>query len=146
MRPAWFGKRTPRTGWPATVNVINCHYYLVDVPMELGPTQVVPGSHRAGRQPMKDKDGEEPRWRGKGPVSLTCRAGDAVMYSNQTWHRGAPNSTGQTRLAVVAAYARRFVAQRFWPFLNYNLSRDILDQCTPRQRELLGEHSRGAYG
>jgi hypothetical protein len=50
------------------------------------------------------------------------------------------------RLSVVVGYTRRFVAQRFWPFLNYNLSRDILDCCTPRQRELLGEHPRGAYG
>ncbi|MBI4558590.1 MAG: phytanoyl-CoA dioxygenase family protein [Candidatus Hydrogenedentes bacterium] len=131
--------------YPPIINVINCHYYLTDVPEELGPTQVVPGSHRACRQP-RPEDGDPPHWRGKGPVSLTVKAGDCVMYSNQAWHRGSPNTTDQTRLAVVPAYARRFVAQRFWPFLNYHLSRDILDACTPRQRELLGEHGRGAYG
>lgn len=128
-----------------TINVVNCHYYVVDVPEEMGPTQVVPWSHRAGRGP-RPADGDPPRWRGEPPVSLTCKAGDCVMYSNQTWHRGSPNRTDRQRLAVVPAYSRRFVAQRFWPFLNYNLSRDILDQCTPRQRELLGEHGRGAYG
>ena len=89
---------------------------------------------------------DEIHWRSQGPVSLTCNAGDCIMYSNQMWHRGAPNRTDRTRLSVVPSYARRFVAQRFWPFLNYSLSRDILDQCNPRQRELLGEHPRGAYG
>jgi ectoine hydroxylase-related dioxygenase (phytanoyl-CoA dioxygenase family) len=131
---------------PPTVNAINCHYYLVDVPEDGGPTRVVPGSHRAARQPVKTIDGDPPKWRGNAAVSLTCKAGDCVMYSNQTWHSGSPNISGRTRLSVVPCYARRFVAQRFWPFLNYNLSRDILDQCTPRQREILGEHQRGAYG
>ena len=131
--------------YPPIINTINCHYYVVDVPMELGPTEVVPGSHRACRQPTPE-DGDPPHWRGHGPVSLTCNAGDCIMYSNQMWHRGAPNQTDLTRLSVVPSYARRFVAQRFWPFLNYSLSRDILDLCSPRQRELLGEHPRGAYG
>ena len=57
-----------------------------------------------------------------------------------------PHPSAPTRLAAVAGYSRRFVAQRFWPFLNYHLSRDILDQCIPRQRQLLGEHPRGPYG
>ena len=131
--------------YPPVMNVINCHYYVVDVPEEMGPTQVIPGSHRACRAP-RPEDGDPPRWRGAGPVSLTCSAGDCVLYSNQMWHRGAPITADRTRLAVVPAYARRFVAQRFWPFLNYHLSRDILDQCNARQRQLLGEHPRGAYG
>ena len=100
--------------YPPISNTINCHYYVVDVPMELGPTEVVPGSHRACRQP-KPEDGDPPHWRGQGPVSLTCNAGDCIMYSNQMWHRGAPNRTDRTRLSVVPSYARRFVAQRFWP-------------------------------
>mgnify|MGYP001615438520 CR=1 FL=1 len=74
--------------YPPVINVLNCHYYLVDVPEELGPTQVVPGSHRACRQP-RPEDGDPPRWRGQGPVSLTVRAGDCIVYSNQMWHRGA---------------------------------------------------------
>lgn len=131
--------------YPPIINTINCHYYLVDVPQALGPTEVVPGSHRACRQPQVE-DGDPPNWRGQSPVSLTCSAGDCVVYSNQMWHRGAPNQTDGTRLSVVPSYARRFVAQRFWPFLNYQLARDILDQCNPQQRELLGEHPRSAYG
>lgn len=142
QRPANVGDEV---GYPPIINVINVHYYMVDVPMELGPTQIVPGSHRACRSP-RPEDGTPPRWRGREPFSAVLKAGDLVMYSNQCWHRGAPNQTDRQRLSVVPSYARRFVAQRFWPFLNYNLSRDILDRCTPRQRELLGEHPRGAYG
>ncbi len=131
--------------YPPIINTINCHYYLVDVPEQLGPTQVVPGSHIACRQPRPD-DGDPPHWQGSGPVSLTCRGGDCVLQSAHVWHRGAENVTDRVRLSIVPAYARRFVAQRFWPFLNYNLSRDILDQCTASQRELLGEHEVGPYG
>ncbi|MCE9590496.1 MAG: phytanoyl-CoA dioxygenase family protein [Planctomycetes bacterium] len=131
--------------YPPIINVINCHYYLMDVPLELGPTEVVPFSHRACRSP-RPTDGNPPKWNGRSHATLTCKMGDCVMYSNQTWHRGAPNQTDRTRYSVVPSYSRRFVAQRFWPFLNYNLSREIMDQCTPRQRELLGEHGRGAYG
>ena len=131
--------------YPPIINTINCHYYVVDVPQELGPTEVVPGSHRACRR-RKPEDGDPPKWRGQGPVSLTCNAGDCIVYSNQMWHRGAPNQTDRTRLSVVPSYSRRFVAQRVWPFLNYHLAKDILDQCNPKQRELLGEHPRSAYG
>jgi hypothetical protein len=131
--------------YPPIINVINCHYYLVDVPIEMGPTEVVPGSHQACRQP-RPEDGDPPRWRAQGPVAMTVRSGDCVIYNNQAWHRGAPNTTDETRLSVVPSYARRFVAQRFWPFLNYQLDSAILETCTPRQRELLGEHPRGAYG
>ena len=48
--------------YPPIINTINCHYYVVDVPMELGPTEVVPGSHRACRQPTPE-DGDPPHWR-----------------------------------------------------------------------------------
>lgn len=131
--------------YPPIINAINCHYYLTDVPEELGPTWVVPGSHTACRQPNAS-DGNPPSWKGNKAAMLTVKAGSCVVYSNQLWHSGSQNKTNRQRLSVVPTYARRFIAQRFWPFLNYNLSRDILDQCTPRQRELLGEHPRGAYG
>ncbi|MCX5660985.1 MAG: phytanoyl-CoA dioxygenase family protein [Planctomycetota bacterium] len=142
-------ERSPEHGdeveYPAIINVINCHYYLMDVPAELGPTWVVPRSHRACRHP-RPADGNPPSWRGSKAVQLLVKAGDCVIYSNQLWHAGSPNRTNHARLSVVPSYSHRWVAQRFWPFLNYNLSRDILDQCTPRERVLLGEHPHGAYG
>jgi ectoine hydroxylase-related dioxygenase (phytanoyl-CoA dioxygenase family) len=131
--------------YPPIISAINCHYYLTDVPHELGPTWVVPYSHTACRQP-RPSDGVPPAWQGHQAIELQVKAGDCVIYSNQLWHAGSKNQTNRTRYSVVPTYAQRHVAQRFWPFLNYNLSRDILDQCTPRQRQLLGEHARGAYG
>ncbi len=81
--------RDPRVATPSLV--INMNYYLVDVDENLGPTQLVPGSHRAGRQPTAtDMDGQgNPTFEGRSMHSATGKAGTAVMWHDQVWHRGA---------------------------------------------------------
>jgi ectoine hydroxylase-related dioxygenase (phytanoyl-CoA dioxygenase family) len=129
--------------------IVNMNYYLCDVDEEVGPTQFVPGSHRAGRQPgTEDMDGDgNPTYDGRGAVSATGKAGTAVMWHDQTWHRGAPNrSTTCKRVVQQGAYGRRFIAQRFYPFVNYHMPEEILERANPRRKRLLGVHPRGAYG
>ena len=116
---------------------------------ELGPTQFVPGSHRAGRQPdAEDRDADgNPWYEGRAPVSALGPAGTAVVWHDQVWHRGAPNrSTDRVRWVQQAPYGRRFIAQRFYPFLNYHMREDILERATSRRKRLLGLHGPGAYG
>lgn len=125
---------------PPIINAIHCHYYLVDVPIEMGPTMVIPGSHMSGRGP-NEADGNPPQWKGNSPVSLTVKAGGCVMYSNQLWHTGSPNLTQEKRLSIVNFYGRRFVSQRLYPFVNYQIPPDIFEQCTESQKKLLGAHS-----
>lgn len=128
---------------------LNLNYYLCDVDEELGPTQFVPGSHRSGRQPLpEDFDAEgNPVYEGRGPVSALGPAGTAVMWHDQTWHRGAPNrSRDRIRWVQQAPYARRFIAQRFYPFILYRMPEEILQRANPRRKRLLGLHDIGAYG
>lgn len=129
--------------------VINSHYYLEDVDEEVGPTQFIPGSHRSGRSPgLEDLDANgNPTWDGRGLVSTPGPAGTCILWHDQVWHRGGPNvSSGRTRWALQKAFARRWVAQRFWPFVNYRVPEDIIARATPRRKRLLGFHAIGAYG
>ena len=59
---------------------------------QYGPSQFVPGSNYAGREPS---DPENPTFEGQGPVSLHMKAGDLYLLNGQTWHRGAPNTSDQ---------------------------------------------------
>ncbi|MEY3773472.1 MAG: hypothetical protein RLZZ129_252, partial [Verrucomicrobiota bacterium] len=63
------------------------------------------------------------------------------------WHRGGPNvSKGRIRWVIQTPFARRWVAQRFWPFVNYHLPEEVIARATPRRKRLLGFHGIGAYG
>jgi ectoine hydroxylase-related dioxygenase (phytanoyl-CoA dioxygenase family) len=134
---------------PMPCFVANFNYYLCDVDEELGPTQFIPGSHRAGRSPDaddRDADGN-PSYEGNGVFNAVGPAGTAVLWNDQTWHRGAPNrSHDRTRWVQQAPYARRFIAQRFYPFVNYRMPEGIIERANPRRKRLLGLHGIGAYG
>ena len=129
--------------------VINLNYYLCDVDEELGPTQFVPTSHRSGRNPEDEDRDEEgnPFYLDNGVVSALSKAGTCVMWHDQIWHRGAPNqSKDRIRWVLQAPYARRFISQRFYPFIKYRMPEGILEHATPRRKRLLGLHTPGAYG
>lgn len=117
---------------------------LSDVPtIEHGPTQFVPTSHYSGRNPDDQKN---PEFEGKQAVSMLCKAGDIYLHNGQCWHRGAPNTSGQPRYLLQNGYCRRWVAQRFWPFIHYRMPEHVLEGAGDRLRRVLGEHPKGAYG
>ena len=122
----------------------NALYPLTDIDsIENGSTQVVPGSHYSGRSPNRR---EEPEFEGRGPHSILAKAGDAYIFHNQLWHRGALNVSGRDRYIATVAYSQRFVAQRFYPFLNYRMPDHVLKGADDRLLRLLGKHAKGAYG
>lgn len=124
--------------------VINLLIPLTDVEeLEFGPTQVVPGSHYSGRGPNRP---ENPSFEGRGPVSLTGKAGVAYMFHNQVWHRGHPNTSDRVRYLGGVTYSQRVVSQRFYPFLNYRMPEYVLEGADERLLRLLGKHKKGAYG
>nr|MCS5608966.1 phytanoyl-CoA dioxygenase family protein [Candidatus Poribacteria bacterium] len=110
---------------------------------QYGPSQFVPSSHYAGRQP---NDPEKPSFDGQGPKSLSMKAGDLYLLSSQTWHRGAPNTSDRVRYLFHQVYGQRFVAQRFWPYLNYHMPDYVLEGADERLLRVLGKHPEMAYG
>ena len=111
--------------------------------VKYGPSQFVPGSHYSGRQP---NDPEFPTFDGKKPISLLMKAGDLYLLNGQTWHQGAPNQTDRVRYLFHQVYGQRFVAQRFWPYLNYRMSDHVLEGADERLLRVLGKHPEMAYG
>ncbi|MSR82626.1 MAG: hypothetical protein EXS58_06830 [Candidatus Latescibacteria bacterium] len=117
---------------------------LSDVEAEqYGPTQFVPGSHYSGRNPS---DPLTPSFEGQGPVSILGRAGDIYLHNGQCWHRGAPNASTRVRYLLQHAMGRRWVAQRFYPFLNYHMPEHVLEGADERLLRVLGKHPKGPYG
>lgn len=122
---------------------LNVLLALSDIEADLyGPTQVVAGSHLSGRIPAPSGVLAP----GTPAVSLHVRAGDAYLVNSQTWHRGATNNSDRTRYILTATYGRRFISQRFYPFLNYRMPPEVIAGASPRLLRLLGAHEKGAYG
>ncbi|MCY3735794.1 MAG: phytanoyl-CoA dioxygenase family protein [Gemmatimonadaceae bacterium] len=129
----------PRVQIP--VFITTAHFYLDDLTEELGPTVFVPGSHRAGRPPDGDRT-----WRGTGEHSILCRAGDVVVFRSEVWHRGTANRSDRVRYLLQVHYARRMITQKYPPYLNrFRFDPAILEQATPRQRRLMGDHRPSNY-
>lgn len=107
-----------------------------------GTTQVVPHSHLFGvKPPWKPYLPEN-----TGHVSLLASPGDVYLVNSQTWHRGAPNESDRTRYLLTTAYGRRFISQRFYPFVNYRMPDHVLAAASDRLKRLLGFHQKGPYG
>ena len=132
----------PRLTMP--VFVCTVQILLTDVPsIEYGPSQYITGSHYSGRNP---DDPKKPNFEGRAPVSILGKAGDIYLHNGQCWHRGAPNTSNRTRYLLQLSYCMRFVSQRFYPFVNYQLPQHVYDRADERRRRVLGFHPKGAYG
>jgi ectoine hydroxylase-related dioxygenase (phytanoyl-CoA dioxygenase family) len=118
------------------------HFYLSSQTEELCPTHVIPGSHRAGRNPRR----MEFQWNGRLPQPVLCEAGAVLFFRSDLWHSGSDNRTAdQTRYLLQVHYGRREMAQHFAPYLDWRFNPEVVASCSPRQRRLLGDHRQGAY-
>jgi hypothetical protein len=140
--PEGVPRHDPRMRFPTFL--VNGQLPLTDLECEAyGPTQFVPGSHYSGRQPSDPKN---PVFEGRLRKTIFCKAGDMYLQHPQVWHRGAPNTSNRTRYLLQQAYGMRFVAQRFYPFLNYKMPDHALVGADERLLRVLGKHPKGAYG
>lgn len=131
-------------GAPPPCFVLQIFTPLTDVEsVEYGPTQVVPGSHLSGRAPDSQ---DRPLFEGQTPVSILTRAGHAYMFNNQIWHRGAPNVSDRIRYMGGVTYSKRFISQRFYPFVDYRMPDHVWEGAGPRLQRFLGRHAKGPYG
>lgn len=124
------------------MQICTAHLYLDDIDTALCPTQVIAGSHRAGRKPRPG----ETSWHGREPAPVLCRAGDVLFFRSDLWHAGSRNrSADRSRYLLQVHYGRRMVAQKFSPYLRFTFNPAVLAAATPRQRRLLGEHEPAEY-
>ncbi|MBC3374256.1 phytanoyl-CoA dioxygenase family protein [Pseudomonas sp. SWRI92] len=124
------------------MQVFTAQFYLDDIDADLSPTQVIPGSHKAGRAPMAG----ETQWQGRAAQPVLCRAGDVLILRSELWHAGSDNRTvDRTRYMLQVHYGRRMIAQKFSPYLHWQFNPEVLAAATPRQRRLLGDHQEAEY-
>jgi len=76
-------------------------------------------------------------------VLLPARAGDAILFVSDAWHRGTAAKPGHGRFFLQAHYARRDIAQRI--FMTNEVSHVTSDAAaramSERERTLIGLHA-----
>lgn len=134
----------PPTNVRLPVLLFTANYYLTDVTeKENGATEVVPGSHLFGKACPESLEGTEWEDRVRYPLG---RAGSLIMFNNQVWHRGGPNTSDRVRSITQVSYARRIIGHKYFPFMNYQLPEHVHADASPRLKRLLGFLPTGPYG
>ncbi len=130
---------------PYPIFAVACHIFLMDCPLESGPTGVIPRSHTSGQAPPRDRIADEAlTWEGRAAVPIVARAGDVSLFVSDAWHRRLPSRAGDPgRFFLQVHYGRRDLAQRLRTTEQVNhLSPDAITRAvTPRQRTLIGLHT-----
>jgi hypothetical protein len=127
------------------VMLATAHYYLSDIDMELCPTWVLPGSHKAGKYAHSVPADKRTEFRGNKIQPVLVKAGDVLFFRSEVWHSGSHNRSDRIRYLLQVHYGHRMVAQKFSPYLNFNFNAEVLSCANKRQRRLLGEHAQSAY-
>ncbi|MBV7333502.1 phytanoyl-CoA dioxygenase family protein [Chloroflexi bacterium TSY] len=128
----------PRVRLP--IFITTAHVYLDDMTEELGPTKLIPGSHRSGRKPNGANE-----WNGVKEQSFLGKAGDCIFFRSEIWHRGSANKSDQIRHTFMIHYAHRMITHKFPPYLTFQYNPEVIAAATPRQRRLLGDHVQSNY-
>jgi len=140
--------RDPSIPWderiPYPVFAIGAHIFLTDCPLECGPTGVIPGSHKSGQPPPRERrDDVNLTWNGAGALPLTASAGDVCLFVSDIWHRRLPALPGDTgRFFLQVHYGRRDIAQRVRTTaqVNHASAEAIARAGSERERQLIGLH------
>ena len=139
--------------WPADIPhpvfAIGTHVFLKDCRLADGPTGVIPYSHLSGRFPPRARPFDKDlTFNGNAVVPLIAKAGDAILFVSDIWHRRLPAGPAQSgRFFVQIHYARRDIAQRLRSTSHVNhLHEDTKNHALqPRQRTVIGIHPNSFY-
>ena len=113
--------------------LITAHFYMEDVTEDLGPTYFIPRSHLSGRWP----EPTETSWRGEGPRSALCKAGDCLLFRSDVWHSSSPNTSARARHLMQVHFASRLISHPRQPIQAPPTRAEVLRGATARQRRLL---------
>lgn len=110
------------------VNSMQVGIVLEDQTVSNGCTLVVPGSHQSGR--YADQAAIQTA------MPIESQAGDVVFWDSRLWHATTENTSGRTRWAVIATFARWWMKQAF--NIPQNLPQNIYDQLSTKHKAVLG--------
>jgi ectoine hydroxylase-related dioxygenase (phytanoyl-CoA dioxygenase family) len=89
--------------------MVNFWVPLVDAPLESGPLQVIPGSHRWGLIPHSHVDGylgiPEAELPPHTVVDCPMQVGDLLLIQHKTVHRSTPNRSDRVRWSLDLRYS-----------------------------------------
>ena len=123
--------RVTESSRPLAMKVI---YLLTDVTEhDSGNFTVFPGSHMRPI-PLPGSGGPALVPTSPGHHQLMGHAGDAILFPHALWHGPGVNLVGASRKTLLYNYCQMFVR-----WYDFEVPPDILAQCTPRQRRLLGD-------
>jgi ectoine hydroxylase-related dioxygenase (phytanoyl-CoA dioxygenase family) len=114
--------------------LIKIAYWLSDLTEPgRGSIRFAPGSNRLiGGLPIPKGASDPP-----GFVEITAKPGDAVLFEQRTYHAVGPNRSHLTRKSLFFGYGYRWLR----PMDYVTMPRELLERCTPIQRQLLGDAS-----
>ena len=141
--PQHVSRHDPRIRMP--VMWFTVQMALTDIQhIEDGPTQYVPGSHYSGRVPSGASDGDnyttsvDLKFKGEGPVSILCKAGDVYLQDPMCWHRGTPNTSGRIRYLFQSLYGANWAHVQFNKKNRVPVAEDALRGASDKLLNLLG--------
>jgi len=108
------------------LNYLQVFYYPQDTPVEMGPTQVLPGSHL-----IHNKSRFMSHYGGlRGQVPSTAPAGSIFITAYHIWHRRGPSTATGLRNMLKYFYWRTSPPRRDW-VVDADLDFATLDYSTP---------------
>ena len=109
-------------------------YFLTDTTIpDCAALRIIPGSHKySGSAPIAEGKSEP-----FGAIEVKVKAGTAVFLDNRLFHSVGPNFSSVTRENIYIGYCWRYL--KCLDFVEQ--PKELLDKCTPIQRQLLGEAS-----
>ena len=123
--------------------IVTAYSYVNGTDRYRGPTRVVPGSWRSGRQP-----GDEDSFGGNEARVVLAQPGDMLLFRSDVWHSASVNLTdGTARLVVETNFGASKVAGGAYggggPYRHLALSAATEEAATDGQLRVLGKPPRG---
>lgn len=131
--PDSIARHDPRVHMPIFWMTVQIALTDIDA-VEYGPTELVRGSHYAGRLPPP----ENPVFEGRAAEPVLCKTGDIYLFNHQVWHRGMPNRSDRIRYLLQVQYAPTWRMARFQGAARNAALDATLEGAEPRLRQLFG--------
>ncbi len=113
---------------PHPPTVCNSMWALTDFTEDNGATRIIPGSHLADSSPDYGAPYDS--------MPAAMPAGSVLIWHGSLWHGGGANATDETRMGIAMNYCAGYIRQQENQQLG--LSRETVEQFSPRLRELVG--------